>query len=96
MLRNVIIVTGTGALLFEKVWVRSAHMDGKGNMLASLLTTMLEFARQSSGMWVSYLEFGTNTITFVADEKTLLRCILFHDKEEGAEFANNIVESIRS
>jgi len=94
MLRFVIITTGTGTLLFERVWVRNAHTEGKGNMLASLLTTMEEFSKQSTGLLVTYIEFGTGAITLVSDEKTMLRCILFHDKNEGAEFARLIANQI--
>jgi len=94
MLRFVIITTGTGALLYERVWVRSAHTDGKGNLLASLLTTMQEFSKQSTGLIVTYMEFGTGAITLVTDERTNLRCILFHDKEEGPEFARLISNQI--
>lgn len=94
MLRFVIITTGTGTLLFERVWVRGAHTDGKGNLLASLLTTMEEFSKQSTGLYVTYMEFGSGAITLVTDERTMLRCILFHDKEEGAEFARLIANQI--
>jgi len=94
MLRLVIITTGTGTLLFEKVWVRSAHTDGKGNMFGSLLTTMEEFSKQSTGLVVSYMEFSSGAITLVSDEKTMLRCILFHDKDEGAEFGRLIAGQI--
>lgn len=94
MLRFVIITTGTGTLLFEKVWQYNAHTDGKGNMIASLLTAMEEYSKQSTGLFVTYMEFGTGAITLVSDENTLQRCILFHDKDEGAEFGRLIANQI--
>jgi len=94
MLRFVIITTGTGTLLFEKVWQYNPHTDGKGNMIASLLTAMEEYSKQSTGLFVTYMEFGSGAITLVSDETTLQRCILFHDKEEGAEFGRLIANQI--
>jgi len=94
MLRFVIITTGTGTLLFEKVWQYNPHTDGKGNMIASLLTAMEEYSKQSTGLFVTYMEFGSGAITLVSDEATMLRCILFHDKEEGAEFGRLIANQI--
>ncbi|EDR41052.1 hypothetical protein ACTFIW_012988 [Dictyostelium discoideum] len=94
MLRSVIIITGKGTLLFEKIWVSSTQMVGKGNMFSSLLTTVQEFSKQSTGMFVSYIEFGESAITIVYDEKTLLRCCLFHDVADGSEFGKLIANSL--
>eukprot|EP01132_Coremiostelium_polycephalum_P001447 gene1447-1824_t len=85
---------GTGTLLFEKSWVSSSHMVGKGNMFSSLLTTVQEFSKQSTGMFVSYIEFGESSITIVYDEKTLLRCCLFHDVADGPEFGKLIANQL--
>ncbi|KAF2077502.1 hypothetical protein CYY_001201 [Polysphondylium violaceum] len=94
MLRSTIIITGKGTLLFEKIWVSSTQMVGKGNMFSSLLTTVQEFSKQSTGMFVSYIEFGESSITIVYDEKTLLRCCLFHDIADGPEFGKLIANQL--
>ncbi|KYQ92302.1 hypothetical protein DLAC_06264 [Tieghemostelium lacteum] len=94
MLRSVIIITGKGTLLFEKMWVQSTQMSGKGNMFSSLLTTVQEFSKQSTGMLVSYIEFGESSITIVYDEKTALRCCLFHDVADGPEFGKLIANQL--
>ncbi|EGG20102.1 saccharopine dehydrogenase [Cavenderia fasciculata] len=94
MLKSVIIITGNGTLLFEKIWVSSSAMAGKGNMFSSLLTTVQEFSKQSTGMFVSYVEFGHTSITIVYDEKSLVRCCLFHDEEDGPEFGKLIANSL--
>jgi len=58
MLHYVIILTGAGVALFEKIWVTSgAKLADKGRLFGSLITTMQEFARQSTGLFVSYVEF---------------------------------------
>jgi len=94
MLRLVIIITGTGTLLFEKVWVRSTHTDNKIHLFASLLTTMQEFSKQTTGLLVTYMEFGTVSISMVSDDKTNLRCIVYHDKDEGLDFGRLIASQI--
>jgi len=55
---------------------------------------MQEFSKQSTGLLVTYMEFGSMAITMVSDEKTNLRCIIFHDKEEGLDFGRLIANQI--
>ncbi|GAM21268.1 hypothetical protein SAMD00019534_044430, partial [Acytostelium subglobosum LB1] len=94
MLRSVIIITGNGTLLFEKIWVAIPAMAGKANMFSSLLTTVQEFSKQSTGMFVSYIEFGQSSITVVYDEKSLVKCCLFHDNGDGPEFGKLIANQL--
>jgi hypothetical protein len=95
MLKNVIIMTGAGVVIFEKVWVDSESVQTeKGRLLGSLITTMLEFSRQSTGLIVSYLEFSEVAISIVDDSKTKLICTLFHEKEDGADFGQMIATQI--
>ena len=60
MLRNVLILSSTGGtVLFEKAWVNLIE-EAKLRMVGGLITTIQEFARQSTQMGVSYLEFTTS------------------------------------
>lgn len=98
MIRNVIIMTGAGVVIFEKVWLdsESIQTEKKGRLFGSLITTMQEFSRQSTGgMIVTYLEFQEGlfiklllalsfavAVSIVDDSKTKLLCTLFHDTED--------------
>eukprot|EP01111_Echinosteliopsis_oligospora_P011535 TRINITY_DN3828_c0_g1_i1.p1 TRINITY_DN3828_c0_g1~~TRINITY_DN3828_c0_g1_i1.p1 ORF type:complete len:253 (-),score=58.35 TRINITY_DN3828_c0_g1_i1:209-967(-) len=94
MLHFVLITTGTGSLLFEKVWQRGTGEQKGSNMLASLFTTMEEFCKQSTGLFVTYMEFTAGAITIVNDEFTNVRCILHHDRDEGPEFGRLVASQI--
>jgi len=86
MLHTVLIVTTSGSLLYEKVWVSQPRTDGKSHMFTSLLTTIQEFSKQSTGMFVSYVGLENVAITLATDDKSGLRCILFHDSGDGPDF----------
>jgi len=92
MLRTVIIMTGAGVMIFEKVWVESKLEKTK--LFGSLITGMLEFSRQSTGMVASYLEFDQVAISIVDDTKAKLICTLVHDIEDGADFGKIIATQI--
>jgi len=95
MIRNVIIMTGAGLVIFEKIWVESeTKQTTKGSLFGSLLTAMQEMTRQSTGMIVSYIEFGKVSISVVDDPKTKIICILFHDLEDGSDFGRTIATQI--
>jgi len=93
MLHNVIIMTAAGVVIFEKVW-STEGLNDKTRMFGSLITTMQEFARQSTGMVVSYLEFGEVAISLVDDPKSKLLCTLFHEATDGSDFGHLIASQI--
>jgi len=94
MLRNVIIMTSAGVVIFEKVWSTEGLPHDKGRMFGSLITTMQEFSRQSTGMVVSYLEFGEVAVSIVDDTKSKLICTLFHESSDGSDFGHLIASQI--
>jgi hypothetical protein len=96
MLHNVLIMTGSGLAVFEKIWVHDPkrQVSEKGRLFGSLITTMQEFSRQSTGMVVTYVEFGQIAVSIVDDARTKLICTLFHDLTDGADFGKIIATSI--
>jgi len=93
MLQGIIIMTGSGLAIFEKVWVEGKQ-PMKGRLFGSLITTMMEFSRQSTGMITSYIEFDKTAVSIVDDTKTKLVCTLFHDITDGCDFGKVIGVSI--
>jgi len=95
MIQHLIIMTGSGVVIFEKVWVESeTKLAEKGRLFGSLITTMQEFSRQSTGMIVSYLELNDVGISIVEDHRTKLICTLFHEREDGADFGKILAQQI--
>jgi len=91
-------MTAAGVVIFEKVWFtdsESIQTEKKGRLFGSLITTMQEFSRQSTGgMIVTYLEFQQVAVSIVDDSKTKLLCTLFHDTEDGSDFGQMIAAQI--
>eukprot|EP01112_Ceratiomyxa_fruticulosa_P024365 TRINITY_DN997_c0_g1_i2.p1 TRINITY_DN997_c0_g1~~TRINITY_DN997_c0_g1_i2.p1 ORF type:complete len:255 (-),score=26.96 TRINITY_DN997_c0_g1_i2:365-1129(-) len=95
MIHSLIITTRGGTVLFEKVWVSSAHTTGKANMFASLITAMQEFSRQATGgLLVSHLSFGQVSLSMSWDERTQLRAVLTHDAGDGYNFGQLLAQQL--
>jgi len=94
MLQTVIIMTGAGVVIFEKVWESTSKLSDKGRLFGQLITTMQEFSRQSTGMVVSYMELGEVAMSIVDDVRTKLICTLFHDLQDGPDFGKLIANEI--
>eukprot|EP01104_Vermistella_antarctica_P003716 TRINITY_DN1397_c0_g1_i1.p1 TRINITY_DN1397_c0_g1~~TRINITY_DN1397_c0_g1_i1.p1 ORF type:complete len:248 (+),score=59.24 TRINITY_DN1397_c0_g1_i1:523-1266(+) len=93
MLRQLLIVNGrAGIALFEKEWVKL--MDKSTRMFGSLLATLHQYSRQSVGLPVSYIEFGSVGLSIIQHEKTSLLCTLFHDIEDGQAFGRHVASEI--
>jgi len=63
-------------------------------MFGSLLRTIQEFAKQTTAMSVSYIEFDNVAISMVKSDKDSVYCILFHDIDDGAPLGNIIANQI--
>eukprot|EP00727_Mastigamoeba_balamuthi_P001585 m51a1_g11423 hypothetical protein (258) ;mRNA; f:9728-11095 len=96
MLHNLLILTGTGSLLFEKVWFSLPALESKKNIISALLTTLQVYSRNATGMPLSYLSFGNISVSFVSDPRTELRCCLFHDEEDGDALGRTVAQHILS
>lgn len=91
MLRNLLIISASGLLLFSKEFVNAAAQP---RLLGSVMTAMLEKARQTTGLRLSYLEFSKLGITVVASEGKAVLCVLFHDASDGEAFGRLVATEI--
>jgi len=97
--RSLLMLTGSGMVLFEKEWVKpAATEEGQAsdyNRWGALLRTLAEFSLQATGYPVSFMEFPTLAITITADPKTKLLCAIFHDTDvrptnQIRDYGNNL------
>jgi len=93
MLRNVLLLSSSGLLLFSKEFVNAAAQP---RMLGSVLVAMLEKAKQTTGLQLTYMEFATTGVTIVGNETRTLFCVLFHDKADGEVFGKLLATEILS
>eukprot|EP01100_Stratorugosa_tubuloviscum_P007135 TRINITY_DN2999_c0_g1_i1.p1 TRINITY_DN2999_c0_g1~~TRINITY_DN2999_c0_g1_i1.p1 ORF type:complete len:256 (-),score=100.74 TRINITY_DN2999_c0_g1_i1:51-818(-) len=95
MLRNALILSSSGLLLFVKEWVKGIDQK-KINLFSGLLRSLQEYSKQSFGLPLTFLQFATTGITIVEDNSTGLICVLLHDFEDGEQLGNIIATHILS
>ncbi|CAM9145840.1 unnamed protein product [Chrysoparadoxa australica] len=93
MIRNLLICTTSGLVLFTKDFPDATPQP---RLLGSLLTTILEFSVLTAGMPLSYIEMENLSVTMAGNESTKLLCALLHDKEDGPQFSRIIAAEILS
>lgn len=92
MLRNIIIIGSTsGLVLFSKVF---AHGISQPRLVGSLITAIIEFGQQTTGMGVCYIELTNVSITMVANDDAKVVCALFYDRDDGVLFGRLICSEI--
>mmetsp|Transcript_361 Transcript_361/g.356 ORF Transcript_361/g.356 Transcript_361/m.356 type:complete len:251 (+) Transcript_361:128-880(+) len=91
MIRNFILMATSGLLLFSKEFVNSIAQP---RLVGSLLTALLEFSQQTTGMSVSYIELTNVALTMITDETTKVFCALFYDREDGPAFGHLLCKEI--
>lgn len=91
MIRNVILMATSGLVLFSKEFVNSVAQP---RLIGSLLTAMIEFSQQTSGMMVSYIELSNVAVTIVVNDVAKVFCALFHDRDDGCAFGRLICSEI--
>lgn len=92
MLRNIIIIGSTsGLVLFSKVF---SHGIAQPRMVGSLITAIIEFGQQTTGMGVCYIELTNVSVTMVANEDAKVVCALFYDRDDGVLFGRLICSEI--
>jgi len=95
MLRNALILSASGLLLFSKEFVNAASQPPR--LLGSVLVAMLEKAKQTTALNLSYMEFaGRIAISIVGNSSRSVFCVLFHDREDGEEFGGLLATEILS
>jgi len=83
MLRNLIIVSTSGLLLFSKVFVKSGTKQDQ--FLGGILIAMLKQSTFKTGLPASYIELSKVGVAVVSSPK--IACALFADLSDGMDFA---------
>lgn len=92
MLRNIIIIGSTsGLVLFSKVFANGILQP---RLVGSLITAIIEFGQQTTGMGVCYIELSNVSITMVANDDAKVVCALFYDRDDGVTFGRLICSEI--
>uniref|UniRef100_A0A6B2LE33 Uncharacterized protein n=1 Tax=Arcella intermedia TaxID=1963864 RepID=A0A6B2LE33_9EUKA len=92
MLRSVIIMSGSGIVIFEKSWDKTTNESV--NQWGGLIRTICEFSSQSVGYPVSYLETTSAALSVISDTKTGVICAIIHSNEDTSEFGELIAKEI--
>lgn len=94
MIRNVLIMTITGGLLlFSQEFPGSIQQPRLGGQL---ITAIIEFGHQTTGMAVSHINLTNISISIVTNEPNNLFCALFYDRSDGKLFGKLICSEILS
>lgn len=94
MIHQVVIMMATSGLaLFAKEFQNSI---AQGKMIGSLLTTIVVFAQQTTGMSVSYIELSHTAVIMMTNEAKNISCALFYDRSDGKLFGRLICSEILS
>lgn len=91
MLRNVIIMASSGLVLFSKEFANSIAQP---RLVGSLITAIMEFANQTTGMGVSFIELSNISITLTANDSVKVFCALFYDRQDGQLFGKLMCSEI--
>jgi len=91
MLRNLLLISTSGIVLYSKEFVRAV---AKPRLIGGLVTAMLDFAEQRTGLPVSYIELSTVGVSMVTNKNARVTCALFYDIEDGQEFGQLLAQEI--
>lgn len=91
MIRNVLLMATSGLVLFAKEFVNAVAQP---RLIGSLLTAMIEFSQQTTGMQVSYIELTHVAVTIVVNTGAKVFCALFHDRDDGRAFGRLICSEL--
>lgn len=79
MLRNLLIVSSSGIVLFAKDFTSALSQP---RLLGGLITAMLKASVIRTGYPVSLIEFDNVAVAIQSDSKCKVSCSLFYDKED--------------
>jgi len=91
MLRNLLLISSSGIVLYSKEFIKAVAKPG---LIGGLITAMLDFSEQRTGLPVSYIELATVGVSVVRDKGARVTCALFYDREDGQEFGQLIASEI--
>eukprot|EP00741_Cyanophora_paradoxa_P021630 tig00000241_g20878.t1 len=93
-LRSFMIISSSGLVVFQKDFTGNGQPS---RLVGPLLTVMTEFAIQSVGLPVAYIELEKVAVSIVTSDEYRATCALFHDVDDGPDFgrliANELVRS---
>ncbi len=81
----------SGLVLFLKEFQNSVAQP---KMIGSLITTIVVFGQQTTGMSVSYIEFSHVALSIITNEASKISCALFYDREDGKLFGRLVCSEI--
>lgn len=91
MLRNVLIISASGLVLFSKEF---ANAIAQPRLVGSLLRTMIEFSAKSAGIPVVHIELAHVAVSIVTHAGTGIVCALFYDRGDGAAFGKLVATEV--
>lgn len=91
MIRNVVIIATSGLVLFSKEFINSIAQP---RLVGSLITAIIEFGQQTTGMGVYNMELSNVSVAIVTDDVAKIFCALFYDREDGVVFGRLICSEI--
>lgn len=91
MIRNVIIMASSGLVLYSKEFNNSVAQP---RLIGSLLTAMIEFGHQTTGMSVAFIDLSNISIAISNNESSKIFCCLFYDRNDGKLFGKLICSEV--
>jgi len=91
MLRNLLIVSSSGIVLFQKDFGTALSQP---RLLGGLITAMLKASVIRTGLPVSLIEMSGIAVSIATDTKYKVSCSLFYEKTDGAEFGRLLASEI--
>ncbi len=93
MLRNVLLISSSGIVLFSKEFIKAVSQPG---LIGGLVMAMLDFSSQRVGVPVSYIALSTVGVSVQTHVHARVTCALFHDLSDGQDFGKLIATEILS
>jgi len=81
----------SGLVLFSKEFINSIAQP---RLVGSLITAIIEFGQQTTGMGVCFIELTHVSITIVTNDTAKIFCALFYDREDGVIFGRLVCSEI--
>mmetsp|Transcript_11893 Transcript_11893/g.22034 ORF Transcript_11893/g.22034 Transcript_11893/m.22034 type:complete len:258 (-) Transcript_11893:424-1197(-) len=91
MLRNVLLLSSSGLLLFSKEFANAAQQP---RLLGSVVVAMLEKSKQTTGQQLAYMEFTSIAVTVAGNANKTVFCVLIHDISGGEEMGKLLANEI--
>jgi len=89
MLRNLLIISSSGIVLFTKEFFNAVN---KSRLIGGLMTALLDFSTQRVGVPVSYISLSNVGVAIYTINK--VTCALFHDLVDGPDFGKLICTEV--